>query len=650
MCGISAIFLQDLKRIEFKDQLIRMNSIIRHRGPDDEGYLLVSKDYEPFPCMGPDSNNKLHSPVEIRQIENVTDQCDLRFGLGFRRLSILDLSPSGHQPMSYLDGRYWIVFNGEIYNYIELRAELIRHGYQFKSNSDTEVIMASYDFWGTDCLSRFNGMWAFVLLDLVQKEIVVSRDRFGIKPLYYYFNSGMLLFASEIKQFLAFGGLNIEADVDKIKKDFLFDTKEYGKETPFKNVFRFPKGCYLKLALEKQQYQILDFVRYYNLNFLSGSSYYDFSEINAQKYAEEYVNLLEDAVKLRLRADVDVGTCFSGGLDSSSIVYMVNKILGISKSSSRQKTFSLIFGSKDTKYCDESEFINILSGRLNLNSFTIDPGIKDIIDEYEKIVFAMDTPQHSSLMSYFFTYKLVRENRVIVTLDGQGADELQAGYFPYLLHYFSNLPVKLWKKEYELLKKNPGSEKYILQGILFNLIAKTGGKNIINKILEKKGIEEDPWMDLNAVLLDDFNMNLQTLFHYGDRGSMYNSVESRFPMMDYRLVEFWMNLPVAYKIRNGYTKYIARIAMNNKLPEEIVWRRDKKGWEIPQKAWFNNGLSEIMQKKISASNFIRELGLGIDLNKLNRDNNDPRYWKLPFKTYNLALWHELFFERWDRQS
>lgn len=652
MCGISAVIIKN-NVTSVAHKLVRMTKAIKHRGPDDEGYLIIDVNYKAF-CYGGNETKVYGYDKGISYLPktNLDEQFlneKVKIGLGFRRLTILDLSPTGHQPMGYMNGRYWIVFNGEIYNYLELKNELGIKGYSFNSSTDTEAILAAYDYWGEECLNKFNGMWAFILIDLQKQEVFIARDRFGIKPLYYYKDNEKILFASEIKQFLAFGGLEIEPDTEKIKNDLITDTREYTHKTAFKNVYRFPNANFLKFNINNICENDLKFNRYYNLSFLNENNYDIFSDKLARKYSEEYYSFLEDSVALRLRSDVEVGTCFSGGLDSSSVVYLVNKLLKGKNSIEKQKTFSLVYSSPQTKYCDESLFIDKLSEKLNLNSFKIEPSLQDVIENYENMIFAMDTPQHSTLMSYLFTYKLVKSHGVTVTLDGQGADELQAGYTPYFRYYFANttlgnMPSQI-KKNYNVME---GSKNEIKTGIIFSVFNSFGLKNFVEKQLGKRNLQT-PYKNVNEKLFEDFNENLITLFHYGDRGSMINSVESRFPMMDYRIVEFWMSLPFVYKIHNGYTKFIARLAMDKKLPDEIVWRRDKKGWEMPQKEWIKNGLDDIILSKVRKSDFLKELGLSVNEKYLNKNVIDHRYWKYPIKLYNLALWHEIFFERFSEK-
>lgn len=395
-----------------------MTHALKHRGPDDEGYLLISGD-KVMPFKGNDTSRITHeTPVSYYPSEHIESAGPGMWnaGFGFRRLSILDLSIHGHQPMSYLD-RYWIVFNGEIYNYIEIREKLKKENYQFKTATDTEVILAAYDRWGTDCLQQFNGMWAFVIFDALKKKIFISRDRFGIKPLVYSFSNGKFLFASEIKSLLRSGLIETKPNYTYLDIFLLDDAREFINETAFTGISRFPHGCCLEISLEELNVENFKPVKYYQLYCnLSGEK---ISESIVDKLSEEYLFLLEDSVRLRLRADVPIGTCLSGGMDSTSVVWFINKILKSQVSHEQQKTFSLVFDhDARTKYTDESRYIDDVIRLLNLDAHKIRPSSEEVKAMYHKMVYTMDNPQVSSLMSYMFTYKLVREGGVTITLDG----------------------------------------------------------------------------------------------------------------------------------------------------------------------------------------------------------------------------------------
>lgn len=623
MCGITLLINKNKDSNIDLDAFVRMNNSIEHRGPDSEGYAVVSSNLE----------HKITNTLS----NNTETKFDYKLIFGFRRLSILDLSSSGNQPMLY-NNKYLIVFNGEIYNFIELRDELISKGYTFKTNTDTEVIAASYDYWGSKCLNKFNGMWAITLLNLANGEMFISRDRYGVKPLYYYEDNNIICFVSEIKQLKHLLKELFKPNTNRIEQKFELETEEYGKETDFDKVYRFPNASYTTFNISTPNFITK---KYYELPPIPEEE--EYSESKALTLAEKYFNLLEDAVKLRLRSDVKIGTCLSGGLDSSSIAYLINKSFEAEGIRELQKTFSLVFTDNTTKYCDESEYVDIVAKILNLDKHYIEPSLEDVTEYYPKVVYHMDNIQHSSLMSYCFTYKLVHDCDVKVTLDGQGADELQGGYTYYLLNYFTHLKTKELYHNYKLFKDIPGAKKYIAQGLVFNLFKKIGLSSIIKFILSKLKFKTDPFLKVNEALRRDFNCNLQTLLHYGDRGSMMHSVESRFPFLDYRMVEFWHSLPSCYKIHDGYTKYIARKAFDKKLPDSIVWRRDKKGWEIPQLLWLKNGLYKLLIEEQDNSKILKKLNIRFDpgLNIFS-ELNSKQIRKL-IKSLNLVLWESIYF-------
>lgn len=341
MCGITADIVFNKKELYQSKDIIKMTRTLRHRGPDDEGFLFVNAN-DKSPCLGAESKVQSH-------IEN-KDKDDFGFiedyekksyiALGHRRLSIIDLSVKGHQPLSYLN-RYWIVFNGEIYNYIEIREELKSVGYIFNSDSDTEVILAAYDFWGNECLKKFNGMWALIIFDSLEEKLFISRDRFGIKPLSYYIDDERIILASEIKALVDHSNVKTKPNIKYIKDFIKTFTKEYLSETAFENIFHFPASHYLEIDLNRSNNHNLNFIKYWEVNVNTSSD--NFVEEKIEQFADEYRQLLDDSVKLRLRSDVPIGTVFSGGLDSSTIVYLINKLLKVSSAKEKQKTFSLVF-------------------------------------------------------------------------------------------------------------------------------------------------------------------------------------------------------------------------------------------------------------------------------------------------------------------
>lgn len=594
MCGITGIIS---KKPINNDIIEVLTDTILHRGPDGFGYYKGDS-----------------------------------FSFGHRRLSIVDLSEAGHQPMEYLH-RYVITFNGEIYNHFELRNELALNGYFFNSHTDTEVIMASYDFWGPECLNKFNGMWAFVIYDKLKEIFFISRDRFGKKPFYYYNNENTFIFASEIKAILAHPEVKAEPNKEFLN-DYLKTTcKEYVRETSFQNIYRFDFASYFEGSLDDL---LTNFKEKKFWHIKPNLSFEKFDEKKAHDHAKKYYELLEDAVRIRLRADVKVGSALSGGLDSSSIVYIVNKLLKEQGKKELQETFSSIYKSEGTEHCDESEYINLMAHKLEVHSNQIEPLEAHIPQEYEKMIFALENPPENSLMSSWHTFKLVSSTNVKVTLDGQGADEQLAGYLPYLLNYISSLPFIDMIKEAKHCYGIPNAKKYVLIGLCLGIYRILFGNDFL-KLTVKIIFQKDFETNLNKRLADDTMTNLITLIHYADHTSMAFSIESRMPFMDYRLVEFLASIPACYKMRNGWTKYLARIAFDKKLPDEINWRRDKMGWPIPEKKWFEGNLKEWFLDKVQQCKICTELN---PKDKITPNKN----FMLKVKKVNLFLWEKSFLE------
>ena len=617
MCGIVGI----ISKKPASASIIRaMNDTLIHRGPDDEGYLLGGQNNPDIPLHKPDQVN---SPIP--------------FMFAHRRQATIDPGESGHQPMSYLN-RYWIVKNGAIYNYIELREELKELGYNFRSRSDTEVIMASYDAWGTDCLNKFNGMWAFVLYDSKTGELFISRDRFGIKPFYYYQDEEHFIFASEIKAILKHPSVPKEPNIDYCKQFLKEGPKEYLQETAFQNIYRLEPAHYLKCHVS-EIFNQLKTVKYWEV--IPNLSDEPYNEEKARGYAHQYMTLLSDAVKLRLRTDVKTGSSLSGGLDSSSVVWLVDLHLKASGNEEKQQTFSTTYQTPECKYCDESIFIEEMSAFLDLRSHTIEPEAMDFLVKQKKVVYYLDTPPESTQMSGWQTYFLARKNNVKVILEGQGADEQLGGYFGYLIAYYATIPLNQLILELIRLQRIPGSFISIGSGIILNILRHLFGEKRTLSLLRHFKISYS-YMPLNKRLTDDLLLSLATLFHYADRGSMVHSIETRMPFMDYRLVEYLASVPASYKIHAGWTKYVARKAFNKKLPDSVCWRKDKMGWPVPEEIWFRGELKDTLIITILNSGFIEQCGL--DQNNLNEKNIFQKYpLRMLIRAYILEIWFTTFW-------
>lgn len=564
MCGIAGI-------LHFKNETINPNSlkkmtnVLAHRGPDGEGLWVNVK-------------------------ENV--------GLGHRRLSILDLTKAGHQPMHYAKNRYTITFNGEIYNYIELKEKLLKKGYQFKSNTDTEVLLALYDLKKEACLNDLDGMFSFAIWDEEKQELFCGRDRFGEKPFFFSYFKNKLVFASEMKALFEIGVPKAKR-IDRYYQYLMYGINEDPNDrssTFYESIYQLKPAHYFIISKNEKPIQ----KKYWDID-LSHQIDIPFAEAQI-KFRE----LFEDSINKRLRSDVPVGSSLSGGLDSSSIVLLIEKM---KNKDQVQKTFSARFENFEK---DEGKYMNYVIEKSNVEAHFVFPSSKSILSNFKKIIYHQEEPIGSlSISAQFEVMKLARENNVIVLQDGQGADEILAGYQGYYDAYFLELYNNNRKKYNEELKafnklkaiehskptfgfkwhskhykskkalgevlkniKNPKSKYF--QGI---------NPDIVRQFKSNKN-PLDRAANLKQRLYDSlFKRGLSELLRYSDRNSMANSVEVRMPFLSHKLVEFLFSLPDEYLLNTGWTKYVLRKSLENVLPPEIAWRKDKIGYATPQQEW-----------------------------------------------------------------
>jgi asparagine synthase (glutamine-hydrolysing) len=631
MCGIFGVFSSDPLD---PSRAAAMSEVLRHRGPDDEGFVAFRADGVTDWLKGQDTPMDMAAKMGLTaDISNATLADRYTSILGHRRLSILDLSERGHQPMRYQD-KYWIVFNGEIYNYIELREELVQAGYVFTSNSDTEVILAAYDKWGVACLNKFNGMWAFVLLDSLHQRVFLARDRFGVKPLYYHQAPGVFVFASEPKAIFESGIVGRQPNLAYLDAYLLTGPDESSEVTAFERIVRINPSHYIHCEIEDLKNGNFIQQKYWRLS--PNLSREAFDQSKARQLAAQYFDLLEDAVRVRLRADVSIGSALSGGLDSSSIVYLVNKIHAEHGLVDKQQTFSCVYSKPEERYCDESTYIDNLATKLNLKSIKIEPKWEDVPNEHDKVTWAMDTPFANSSMSGWHTYKLIQQNHIKVTLEGQGADEQMAGYLGYVYIHLASLGFPDLLREARSFRRVPGALIHVAAGVVFNLLIKVGGYRVANalyRLLTRSKRDLD--RSLNERLEQDSMTGLVNLLHYGDRVSMAHSIESRMPFLDYRLAEFLASVPACYKMHDGWTKFIARLAFDGLLPDEICWRKDKMGWPVPEKVWMGGPLKTWFRESLQGSKLVERALAG-------HRAIDSDHLPISFYYLNLAAWEKKF--------
>ncbi len=573
MCGIAG-FVSKGTIGAAEESIRKMTALVAHRGPDGDGHLLWN---------------------------NVA--------LGHRRLSIIDLSEAGHQPMEYASGRYAITFNGEIYNYIELRKELIEAGYPFGSETDTEVILAAYDFWGEDCLCRFNGMWAFAILDRHKATLFCARDRFGIKPFYYTNTRSVFAFGSEIKQLIQWLP-QIRANRNVVIRFLSVSIPDVGKDTFFEGVQRLAPGHKLLMDTRTGSYSVDSF---YHLRST------DVRGATSAELVSRFTDLFDESVGLRLRSDVRVGTCLSGGLDSSSIAVTAAALV---RTSTNQPFGALTARSLDPAM-DETEFARTVVEAAGLEWFTVSPTAEDANELNDELLWHQEEPVESgSQIMQYAVMRLARQNGIPVLLDGQGADETLLGYEWYhgvlaASHLQNGRLVRAARALLDVRRQ--GSPKDVLRALARTCEQFAPGVRSERYRRRTRYIENQPTLlpllhnwrdalhDIREFQKAEINtMIIPSLLRYEDKNSMAFGVETRLPFLDYRLVELAIGLPVEAKIKNGWRKWILRQAMSNRMPQSITWRRGKIGFAAPDALWQKDRLSKVVQDILSS-----ELILGL---------------------------------------
>jgi asparagine synthase (glutamine-hydrolysing) len=625
MCGIAGIWSKN----SHNEELVRqMMDSIKHRGPDGEG---------------------LFSPEE-----NLT--------FGHVRLAIIDIK-QGHQPMQTSNEEYTIVFNGEIYNYIELRKALSQKGISLQTNSDTEVLLHMYQVYGEKMLQQLNGMFAFAIYSRKDNSVFIARDHFGIKPLYYFENDSIFAFASEIKALLKIPEIKSEIDEQSLNEylTFQFVLK---KHTLFKNILKLEPGTFLKLRKGK----VIIKKRYWNIDFTV-------KDVKSEEqYAEELIALLETSMRLQMRSDVPVGAYLSGGLDSSAVTMLASKI-----SSKPLSTFTGAFA--ESKDFDETEFAKIVANAANAKQHTTYPKHTDFIEHFEKIVYMMDEPAAGPGVFPQFMVSKLASSHVKVVLGGQAGDEIFGGYARYAVAYLeqclkgaifetqeegqhivtlssiiNNLPVL--KQYVPLLKKQFKSGLFeSMDRRYFQLIDRSPNlKNIYSKELLKSRNENsifdkfsqifnrpDTHSYFNKMTHFDMETLLPSLLHVEDRASMAFSIESRVPLLDKNIVELAAKIPSPMKFAGGKTKYMLIKALENIVPKSIIQRKDKMGFPVPLTQWFSGPLKDYCMDLLTDQT-ARNRGLLKTETIEKQINNEGKFSREIWGALNLEVWHRKFID------
>lgn len=661
MCGIAGIINGSEKDFTAND-IVAMTKIIAHRGPDDEGYCLIDNRNEAFVYGGDQTPAEVYKAVlsytpksgTIPPVESI------KICLGHRRLSIIDLSPNGHMPMSDKTGRYWIIFNGEIYNYQLIRQELQSLGHFFISQSDTEVILAAYSEWGTSCLQRFNGMWAFAIYDNQNQTIFLARDRFGIKPLYYWINNkGSFCFASEIKQFTVLPGWKATINPQRVYDYLAYSVMDHTEETMFDRVYQIPAGHFCQFAVDQT-------LSAKNGKVITEKWYkpvYSAYQGNFEAAALEFKKHFKNAIKEHLIADVPLGSSLSGGLDSSAIVCEINEILKEEGKQNLQETFSYIHSNE---YMSEQKWIDAVIAKTNLHAHYVHTDGDNSIEHAEDIIWNNDEPTQSQAhVASWQIFKAAKDNHLKVLMSGHGADEYTSGYGAFMkfrwVQLLKNLQFRKLnaeiaqtyaKSKFRTLRAYIGLGYYFVpQNINRYFGRNTKSQKTIQSLISLRHlgatmehpfdkIPYKPTSILNIASIQLLHFPLQQYLHFDDRHSMAHSVESRVPFLDHRLVEFTTQLPADFLDGLGDTKKIIKYGLEDILPEKIRNRTDKIGFIISEEHWVKfthtKKYRALLERSISISG-------GIIKNEALEYFDDVCSNKLPFdKTY----WRLIAFGIW----
>jgi asparagine synthase (glutamine-hydrolysing) len=636
MCGFCGIFYKDKSRKANQGLIKRMADTLKHRGPDDSGEYLKDN-----------------------------------LGLGFRRLSIIDLA-GGHQPMSNADGSVWIVYNGEIYNHLEIRKYLETKGHKYKSRSDTETIIHAYEEYGEDCIHHLRGMFAFAIYDHNKDNLFIVRDRLGIKPLYYYNCDDFIIFGSEIKALLAYDQvpreLNLNALGEQMALKYTLDD-----QTLFEGIKKLMPGHILSLTNG-----YIKIREYWDIDYQPADP-----DMPESWYVERFTELFDESVKMRLMSDVPLGMFLSGGIDSSAIAARMSLMV-----KQPIKTFSVAF--EDREF-NEFEYSRLSAEQCGAESYEITMTPHEFLAELPHMIYQEDEPiAHPSSVALYFVARLA-QNHVKVVLTGEGSDELLAGYERYyqtlynlkagrIMDAMLMKPVRdrVFRPLIDILPdKFPYKNKAIRTAVYLDSDLDTifldnysTFSREMQQILYADGVVNgfdienlysnyheifsrcNSDQPLNKMLYADIKTYLLELLMKQDQMSMAASIESRVPFLDHKLVEFTASLPITLKLKGFDTKRILRMAMKGRIPETIL-SRSKKGFPVPIESWFRDEYKDLV-KDILFDERTRKRGIFnyklIEHIVGKHQNGDRNFSDQIWTLINFELWQRIFLDHSDYGS
>ncbi len=637
MCGIAGILTFD-KNIDIKNISIGLSETIKHRGPDDNGISFF--DNNKFYCT------KIERPLVSQNSNylNYTNSSDIPadcyLALIHRRLSIIDLSEAAHQPMCDFSENIWVTYNGEIYNYREIRIELENLGYQFYTQSDTEVIINAYKHWGKQCVDKFNGMWAFAIYDKTQSILFLSRDRLGVKPLYYVLNNNLFAFASEQKAFIKNKIIPFSINYQAINDYLIHHLIENEEDSFFQSIKEVIPGSNLIFSLKTNSIRKESF---FDVKTLLNNSSNNYTEEKIITKCREHIL---ESVALHLRSDLPVGVCLSGGIDSSVIASAI-KYLG----QNDLHTFSIVF--PKNKAIDESTYIYDVNKKIQATEHLYTPQPDLFFNELDELIYSQDIPIWST--STYAQYKLmqnIKESGIKVVMDGQGSDELFGGY---LHHHFA-----FWKELYhsgnyaQLIRHIYQSDK-IIKHPFFSVIKylvkekfayeeKQTLSLLNSNLFQDKFVHQQNKIanTLSEQLINDLGVRrLKSFLKCEDRCSMWHSIESRVPFSDdINLIQFAFSFNPDLKLKNGINKYVVREAFKPLLPSSVYNRYDKKGFETPLLTWIEPQHHYIIESiNQYCADFINTNAIQ-NISSFNHLSNIQL--KTIFKLFLLSRWIKIF--------
>ena len=634
MCGIAGIVAKQTP-LALAPILKSLSDSLKHRGPDGEGFMLATPTQtQAFTSNDtPNWSDNQLPYLSSQKLESVLVNTTYQLGLAHRRLAIIDLTASGHQPLCELQSKYWITFNGEIYNYLELKKELGALGHTFFSSSDTEVLLKAYQQWGQACLQKLNGMWAFCIYDVEKQILFCSRDRLGVKPFYFCNSQHYFSFASEQKAFVKSGIVKAQMNKNALHDYLINGRLEQSQTNFFEGVEELFPGNNLVYDLKNHSYIITP---YYSVANFQTKSFATETEL-----IEKVFTTFSRAVELRLRSDVEVGTCLSGGIDSSSIAVLMAK-----NTSQAIHCFTADF--KEGKG-GEGYFATEVVRHIKAKHHICLPTQEELFNDLESLTYALDAPTwDTSTYAQFRVMRLAKENNIKVVLDGQGADELFAGYHHHYIPYWNKMsfltrfskmneakrtienPILFYYKEQ--IKKQLNLHLRSVSELFTRDFVQS--QTIINPTQYKESV--------NAQLQHDIeHARLKTFLRCEDRCGMWHSVESRTPFSDDSdLIELAFSIDGQEKIKNGTLKYLLREAMKNDLPKTIYNRYDKMGFTTPMQHWLTAKkqmlLSSVLDRKFE---FVNTIAL---TNAIKKDKPSFIHLSVLYKLYLLTLWEKVF--------